>query len=245
MLRLLSWCNYILTSQIWQHFWSSRLGSKKKAPFPKCPTSPWKYHTVPFLVVLSEHHTYLTWMSSNVQHCNCSEEVIWRPIGLWAASGPLLFQYVCAVSSPGNSLHSVLTPNHVTGIQWHLLFMVNTEQGLCSTEAGHRRQGIFSERYLAVSRHQISNGILSALCVRCLARARIKLQVRNQLCDEALLFAAPEMAGEWAWWQKKRHSPSSEWCNDVQSSVTGLANDLPSSVEITFSDRDRELLCLM
>lgn len=149
-----------------------------------------------FFVVLSERQTYLTWMSSNVQPCNCSEELIWRPIGLWVATRPLLFQYVCTLSSPGNSLHSVLTPNRVTGLEWHLLFMVNTEQGRCTTEAGHWRQGIFSERYLAVSRHQISNGILSALCVRCLAQARIKLQVRNQPCDEALLFVAPEMAGE-------------------------------------------------
>lgn len=53
-----------------------------------------------------------------------------------------------------------------------------------------------SERYLDVNRHQISKGILSGLCVRCLAQARIKLQAWILPCDEALHFVAMEPEGE-------------------------------------------------
>ncbi|TKS71690.1 Potassium voltage-gated channel subfamily B member 1 [Collichthys lucidus] len=53
-----------------------------------------------------------------------------------------------------------------------------------------------SERYLDVNRHQISKGILSGLCVRCLAQARIKLQAWILPCDEALHSVAMEPEGE-------------------------------------------------
>lgn len=116
---LLSYCDSVLAvlafnRSTFEGYWSSHLTYFHNADLLLL-------NTLPSNVITLQHRIRL-----ERQRWNCSVEPIWHLVGLSAVIRPLLFQAVFTVISPGNSVHLVLTPNHVTWTQSALVFMVKS-----------------------------------------------------------------------------------------------------------------------
>lgn len=139
---------------------------------------------------------------------------------------PLLFQVWLTVHGPGNSLHSALTPNHVTGPLWYLLLVVNTWKG--SLETGKRVWNV-SGHTPHPRRHLGGHRLVSFRCefvAMAMARERIgDLDTRKEIfllipTAARLLFLDLRAAcGSFIWFHSQRSLSLTEvmngsvWCN--------------------------------